>query len=57
MTVTYLVAIDLLDPTTIADTALDIEDALAENGLEITSVTPWARPAAGEISEAPPPLF
>jgi hypothetical protein len=57
MTVTYLVAIDLFDPTTIADTALDIEDALAENGLEVTSVTPWARPATGEISEAPPPLF
>ena len=57
MTVTYLVAIDLLDPTTIADTALDIDDALAENGLEVTSVTPWARPSVGETSEAPPPLF
>jgi hypothetical protein len=50
-----------MDPTSIANTAMDIEDDLMSN-FEVVSVTPWARPSLGldqlaSAPEAPPPLF
>jgi hypothetical protein len=64
MNVTYLVTIvlpDAMDPASIANTAMDIEDDLMSN-FEVVSVTPWARPSLGldqlaSAPEAPPPLF
>jgi hypothetical protein len=58
MNVTYLVTVvlpDALDPASIADTALDLEDDLSAN-FEVVSVTPWARPSLGldQLSETPP---
>jgi hypothetical protein len=64
MNVTYLVTVvlpDAMDPASIADTAMDIEDDLVRN-FEVVSVTPWARPSLGldqlaPAPEAPPPPF
>ena len=61
MNVTYLVTIvlpDAMDPASIADTAMDIEDDLMTN-FEVVSVTPWARPSLDLNQAAPeaPPLF
>ena len=62
MNVTYLVTVvlpDAMDPASIADTAMDIEDDLNAN-FEVVSVTPWARPSLGldQIAPAPEaPLF
>ena len=65
MNVTYLVTVilpDAMDPASIADTALDIEDDLATT-FEVVSVTPWARPSLGLEQEGmgmgieTPPLF
>ena len=64
MNVTFLVTVilpDAMDPASIADTALDIEDDLATT-FEVVSVTPWARPSLG-LEETTgggmetPPLF
>ena len=57
MTVTFLVAIDLPDPSMVESAAGEIDDALLEEGFEVISVKPWARPATGgaEASFLPPP--
>ena len=57
MNVTYLVTVvlpDAMDPTSIVDTAMDIEDDLMSN-FEVVSVTPWARPSLGLDQLAPHP--
>jgi hypothetical protein len=46
MTVTFLVAVNLSDLTTLADVAADIEDDLASAGHDVVSVKPWTRPTA-----------
>jgi hypothetical protein len=64
MNVTFLVTVvlpDAMDPTSIADEAMAIEDDLMSN-FEVVSVTPWARLSLGldqiaPAPEAPPPLF
>ena len=57
MNVTYLVTVvlpDAMDPASIADTAMDIEDDLMSN-FEVVSVTPWARPSLGPRPTRPGP--
>jgi hypothetical protein len=44
MVVTFLVALDLDDLTTLTDVALDIQDDLERAGFNVESVKPWARP-------------
>jgi hypothetical protein len=44
MTVTFLVALQLDDVSTIADVAADIQDDLEQTGHTVESVKPWARP-------------
>jgi hypothetical protein len=56
--VTFLVTVvlpDAMDPASIADTALDLEDDLSTT-FEVVSVTPWARPSLGldQMTETPP---
>jgi hypothetical protein len=46
MLVTFLVALDLSDISTLAETALDIQDDLEQAGHSVESVKPWARPTA-----------
>jgi hypothetical protein len=58
MNVTYLVTVvlpDAMDPASIADTALDLEDDLS-GSFEVVSVTPWSRPSLGldQVAETPP---
>lgn len=50
MNVSYIVTMELpdaIDPATINDISLDIEDDLISNGYDIVSVAPWARPSLG----------
>jgi hypothetical protein len=44
MTVTFLVAINLDDLTSLPDVALDLQDDLESAGHDVVSVNPWARP-------------
>lgn len=44
MEVTYLVAVNIEDVSTIADQAADIQDDLESAGHDVVSVKPWARP-------------
>jgi hypothetical protein len=53
--VTYLITVDVPDPSFTEDVGLEIEDTLADNGFDVISVTaPPAPPAAEPL---PPPLF
>lgn len=45
MEVTYLVAVNIEDLSTITDQALDIQDDLESAGHDVVSVKPWARPS------------
>jgi hypothetical protein len=57
VTATFLVAIDIDDPSMVDSLAAEIDDALLEEGFEVISVKPWARPATGgaEAPFLPPP--
>jgi hypothetical protein len=44
VTVTFLVALDLDDLSTLTDVALDLQDDLEQAGHSVESVKPWARP-------------
>ena len=57
MTVTFLVAIDIPDASMVESLAGEIDDALLDEGFEVISVKPWARPATGGAEDAflPPP--
>lgn len=46
MTVTFLVALDLSDISTLTEIALDIQEDLEQAGHSVESVRPWARPSA-----------
>jgi hypothetical protein len=52
MLVTFLVALDLSDISTLTETALDIQDDLEQAGHSVESVKPWARPSA-QTSSSP----
>jgi hypothetical protein len=54
MTVTYLVAINIDDPSEVEGLALEIDDILTDQGIDVTSVAPWARPTMGEPKPLPP---
>ena len=56
MTVTFLVALNLDDITALAETATDIEDALAGH-FNIVSVKSWARPTSQTPFQSLPPLI
>ena len=52
MNVTYVLTIDVPDPSFAEDVALEIDDTLTDNGYDVISVIPPSLP------EAPlPPLF
>lgn len=53
MTVTFLVALDLDDISTLSDVALDLQDDLEQAGHSVESVKPWARPTAEPIPSIP----
>jgi hypothetical protein len=55
MTVTYLITIDVPDPSFTEDVGLEIEDTLTDNGFDVISVT--APPPAVAPEPPPPPLF
>lgn len=64
MTVTFLVALNLDDLSTLSDVALDLQDDLEKAGHTVESVKPWARPSGQTVSpftalpalvEPPPP--
>lgn len=55
MTVTYLITIDVADPSFTEDIGLEIEDALTDNGFDVISVTAPPPPATEPLP--PPPLF
>ena len=64
MTVTYLLKLDILDPSSIEDTAAEVYDSLETDGFEVISVAPWARSTPTEdilpspsLIEPPPSLF
>lgn len=57
MIVTFLVALNLDDLSSIADIASDIDDDLTSAGHTVESVKPWARPTlAGQnpLQQLPP---
>ena len=43
--VTFLVAVNVEDLTSLPDQALDIQDDLESAGHDVVSVKPWARPS------------
>lgn len=45
MTATFLVSLDIDDPSLILEDAQEISDVLESAGLSVTSVKPWARPS------------
>lgn len=52
MNVTYVLTIDLADPTSAEDIAVEIDDTLTDSGYDVISIIPPSLP------EAPlPPLF
>ena len=51
MNVTYVLTIDLPDPSFAEDVALEIDDTLTDNGYDVISVIPPSLP------EPPPPAL
>ena len=45
MVVTFLVAINLDDLSSLPDIAQEISEDLSDSGFEVKTVTPWARPS------------
>jgi len=61
MTATFLVKIDVADPSEIDGMADDLLDSLAGDNFEVISVEPWARPTVdiggAEGDQGTLPLF
>jgi hypothetical protein len=53
MQATFLVRINIVDVTTLADEAADIEHDLVNAGHDVVSVEPWARPSTATASVIP----
>lgn len=49
MNVTFLVALNLDDVSSLADISNEINDDLSNSGFEVVSVQPWARPSVTTV--------